>query len=176
MTPLPCNDKIKETLHTVSWIDTNGGCDGSEGYCVSNDETKEHSSAGPTDNRLPDANHEALPSQSRRRFSRTALASSAVLLSLGNRTAWGQTVVGCMSVATLDSFNPSTGMFQSAPGSRPEHNVQRAAEIHYVAGSNTNGDYLAEDVVGSDGSTVYSTCQDPTLLDGVCLIEDDSCP
>ncbi|MCP4212961.1 MAG: hypothetical protein GY764_15995 [Halieaceae bacterium] len=142
---------------------------------MSNDENKD-SSAGPSDNRLADASHEELPSRSRRRFSRTALASSAVLLSLGNRTAWGQTVVGCMSVATLDSFNPSTGMFQSAPGSRPEHNEALAAEIHHVAGSNTNGDYLAEDVVGSDGSTVYSTCQDPALIDGVCLIEDDSCP
>ena len=142
---------------------------------MSNDETKEHSSAGPTDNRLPDANHEALPSQSRRRFSRTALASSAVLLSLGNRTAWGQTVVGCMSVATLDSFNPSTGMFQSAPGSRPEHNESLAAEIHHVSAPD-DGNYFAEDQTGTDGSTVYSTCQDPALIDGICLIEDDSCP
>ena len=141
---------------------------------MSNDDNKD-SSAGPADNRPADATHEELPSQSRRRFSRTALASSAVLLSLGNRTAWGQTVVGCMSVATLDSFNPSTGMFQSAPGSRPEHNESLAAEIHHVSAPD-DGNYFAEDQTGTDGSTVYSTCQDPALIDGICLIEDDSCP
>ena len=141
---------------------------------MSNDDNKD-SSAGPADNRPADATHEELPSQSRRRFSRTALASSAVLLSLGNRTAWGQTVVGCMSVATLDSFNPSTGMFQSAPGSRPEHNESLAGEIHHVSAPD-DGNYFAEGVVGTDGTTVYSTCQDPDLLDGICLIEDSSCP
>ena len=116
----------------------------------------------------------SLPSPDRRRFSRTALASSAVLLSLGNRSAWGQTVVGCMSVTTLSSFNPETGMFVSAPGGRPEHNEALAAEIHYVSAPN-DGNYIATGI-GTDGETIYSTCQDLNDLDGVCLVEGSDCP
>ena len=117
----------------------------------------------------------SLPDSGRRRFSRTALASSAVLLSLGNRTAWGQTIVGCMSVTTLSSFDPDTDMFVSAPGGRPEHDEDLAAEIHYVSAPN-DGDYLANGVTGTDGLTTYSTCQDGTDLDGVCLVEGSDCP
>jgi hypothetical protein len=115
-----------------------------------------------------------LPDPGRRRFSRTALASSAVLLSLGNRSAWGQTVVGCMSVATLDSFNPATGLFTSAPGGRPEHNETLANEIHHVS--------FPDDVTyigtgtGLDNVTEYSTCQDLVSVDGVCLVEGVVCP
>ena len=130
--------------------------------------------ADPEGNPPAGAADEQLSNSSRRRFSRTALAGSAVLLSLGNRTAWGQTVVGCMSVATLNSFDPATGMFQSAPGGRLEHNETLATEIHYVSAPN-DGNYIAENVVGTDGSTVYSTCQDQASLDGICLVEDDTC-
>ena len=126
----------------------------------------------------PDGGEEARPSSSadpgRRRFSRNALAGGAVLASLGNRSAWGQAVVGCMSVATIASFNPATGMFVSAPGGRPEHDEALAAEIHQVSGP-FDGDYFGTGV-GTDGQTVYSTCQDPNDLDGVCLVEGPNCP
>ena len=115
-----------------------------------------------------------LPDPGRRRFSRTALASSAVLLSLGNRSAWGQTVVDCMSATTLDSFNPATGMFISAPGGRPEHNETLAAEIHHISAPN-DGNYFATGI-GTDGETIYSTCQDLDSIDGVCLVEGSDCP
>lgn len=105
-----------------------------------------------------------LQNPQRRKFSRNALAGSAVLLSLGNRSAWGQTV-GCMSVATLNSFNPTTGMFISAPAGRPEHNENLAAEIHRISSP--------PDFRGTDG--IYSACQDPASLDGVCLIKGE-CP
>jgi hypothetical protein len=120
----------------------------------------------------------SLPSPDRRRFSRTALASSAVLLSLGNRSAWGQTDDGCMSVTTLSSFNPDTGMFVSAPGGRPEHNEALAAEIHHISTPN-DGNYIGTNMgsgIGTDADTVYSTCQDPNDLDGVCLVEASDCP
>ena len=111
---------------------------------------------------------------SRRHFSRRALAGGAVLASLGNRSAWGQTVVGCMSVATIASFNPETGMFVSAPGGRPEHDEVLAAEIHHVSAP-FDGDYFGTGL-GTDGQTIYSTCQDPNNLDGVCLVEGPDCP
>jgi len=99
----------------------------------------------------------------RRNFSRAALAGSAVLLTLGNRAAWGggSQTIGCMSVTTLNSFNPNTGMFISAPAGRPEHNAQMAAEIHRISNP--------PNFLGTDGK--YSTCQDPTSVDGVCLVK-----
>ena len=98
---------------------------------------------------------------SRRRFSRSAIAGSAVLLSLGNRAAWGQDTIGCMSVATLNSFNPSTGMFISAPaGGKPGQNPQLAAEIHRVSGGPPA--YLGE-------TTEFDTVRDPNSIDGICL-------
>lgn len=102
-------------------------------------------------------------SPSRRRFSRAALAGSAVLLSLGNRVAWGggSQTLGCMSVTTLNSFNPNTGVFISAPAGRPEHNAQMAAEIHRISNP--------PNFLGTDGK--YSTCQDPTSIDGVCIVK-----
>jgi hypothetical protein len=117
----------------------------------------------------PSAPVSQVPDPSRRRFSRSAIAGSAVLLSLGNRAAWGQDVIGCMSLATLNSFNPSTGMFVSAPAGRPDHNEDLAAEIHRIS---SPPDYLG----GTDGT--YSTCQDRDSLDGVCLIKGDlaDCP
>jgi hypothetical protein len=105
-----------------------------------------------------------LQSSNRRRFSRNALASSAVLLSLGNRVAWGQTI-DCMSVTTINSFNPATRPFASAPAGRPDHNENLAAEIHRIG--------LPPTYQGTDGT--YSTCQDPDSLDGVCLVKGD-CP
>ncbi len=104
----------------------------------------------------------------RRRFSRSALAGSAVLLSLGNRAAWGSgssNVVGCMSVATLNSFNPATGHFVSAPAGRPEHNEDLAKEIHRIS---SPPNYL-----GTDGT--WSSCKDPDSLDGICLVKG-KCP
>jgi hypothetical protein len=101
-----------------------------------------------------------LQNPNRRHFSRTALAGSAVLLSLGNRAAWGQTM-GCMSLTTLASFNPATGMFMSAPAGRPDHNPQLAAEIHRIS--------TAPTFQGTDGTV--SSCQDPNSIDGVCLVK-----
>ena len=75
-------------------------------------------------------NADASVDQSRRRFSRAAITGGAVLVSLGSRPAWGQ-VVDCMSVMTLNSFNPTTGMFMSAPGTRPDHlKLDLATRIH----------------------------------------------
>ena len=113
---------------------------------------------------LEPAAAEQLADPGRRRFSRGALSGSAVLLSLGNRSAWGQTV-GCMSVATVNSFDPTTGMFISAPVERPTRNEDLAAEIHRL------GD--APDYLGSDGT--YTTCPNPESLDSVCVVKGD-CP
>lgn len=107
------------------------------------------------------------PEVTRRRFSRNALAGGAVLLSLGNRSAFGGTTLGCMSVATINSFDPATNMFISAPAGRPTRNEDLAAEIHRV--SNSQSPFL-----GTDGT--YSTCQDPNSLDGVCLIRGNCSP
>jgi len=114
------------------------------------------------------------PDPGRRRFSRTALAGGAVLASLGNRSAWSQTVVGCMSVATIASFDPATGMFVSAPGGRPEHDENLAAEIHYVSAPD-DVTFIGSGL-GTDGQTLYSTCQDPNNVDYVCLVEGPDCP
>jgi hypothetical protein len=117
----------------------------------------------------------------RRRFSRNALASSAVLLSLANRSAWGGQTMGVMSLATLNSFDPATGLFVSAPVSKlsqtqnlvnvnqqvstqtdkPGHNVELAKEIHRIS---SPPDYL-----GTDGR--YSTCKDPKSFDSVVLVK-----
>jgi hypothetical protein len=105
-----------------------------------------------------------LQDPNRRHFSRTALAGSAVLLSLGNRSAWGQTI-DCMSVTTINSFDPTTGMFASAPAGKPGHNENLAAEIHRIS---SPPDYL-----GTDGT--FSTCQDPDAIDSICLVKGD-CP
>ena len=104
---------------------------------------------------------------SRRQFSRAALAGSAVLLSLGNRAAWGggSQTIGCMSVATLNSFNPVTNTFISAPAGRPKHNAPMAAEIHRISDPPT---YLGKD-------NTYSTCQDPNSIDSVCIVKG-KCP
>jgi hypothetical protein len=103
-----------------------------------------------------------LPDPSRRRFSRSAIAGSAVLLSLGNRAAWGGQV-GCMSLATLNSFNPATGNFMSAPGTRPDHNVDLAQKIHDISNP---PNYIGSAGTGDDR---YCTRVDPDSLDGVCL-------
>lgn len=107
---------------------------------------------------------ETLPNSSRRRFSRSAIAGSAVLLSLGNRAAWGaQAKVGCMSVASLNSFNPDSGHFISAPAGRAPRNEQLAAKIHSIS--------QPPQYLGRSGA--YSTQKDPDSLDGVCLYKDD---
>ncbi len=103
-----------------------------------------------------------LSDASRRRFSRSAIAGSAVLLSLGNRGAWGAQL-GCMSVATLNSFNPLTGNFMSAPGGRPDHNVGLAQQIHDISNPPT--------YIGSSGSGTNKICtvQETGSFDRVCL-------
>jgi|GEM_PF-868624 len=112
-----------------------------------------------------------LQDPNRRRFSRNALAGSAVLLSLGNRSAWGGQTMGVMSLTTLNSFNPATGMFISAPAgtlnrtstqtNKPGHNVELAKEIHRIS---SPPDYL-----GTDGK--YSTCKDPKSFDSIVLVK-----
>jgi len=102
----------------------------------------------------------------RRRFSRAALGGGAVLASLGNRSAWSQTYLGCMSVMTIASFNPQTGMFVSAPGGRPEHNEALAAEIYRIGGNAPP--YLGTGY-GSDGN-VYTACRSRDNKDAVCLV------
>ena len=123
--------------------------------------TDKDSNTESTDGTAP-ANQ--VPDPGRRRFSRSAIAGSAVLLSLGNRAAWGQTV-GCMSVATLNSFDPGTQNFVSAPAGRPEHNEDLASEIHRISSPPT---YL-----GTDGT--WSSCKEPGSVDGICLVKG-SCP
>ena len=89
-----------------------------------------------------------------------------MLFSLGNRAAWGVTP-GCMSVATLNSFNPATGAFSaSVAPDRPGHDVGLATDIHRIG---------REPVYGKENG--YVTCPDQSLADptqGVC-IEKGSC-
>lgn len=105
--------------------------------------------------------------QSRRHFSKAALAGGAVMLSLGSRAAWGGggQVAGCMSVMTLNSFHPETGMFTSSPAGRPEHNLELARDIHNIGG--------APDYLGKSGR--WRTCEDPSKANYVCLVRG-SCP
>jgi hypothetical protein len=125
--------------------------------------TDKDSSTEQTDS--PQVSSGQLPDPGRRRFSRSAIAGSAVLLSLGNRAAWGAQV-GCMSLATLNSFNPATGNFMSAPGARPDHNVGLATKIHEISNP--------PNYIGSAGSGTnrYCTRVNPASLDGVCLYKE----
>lgn len=115
----------------------------------------------PVTGELQDAN--------RRRFSRNALVSGAVLLSLGNRSAWGgqSQVVGVMSLATLNSFNPTTGLFISTPAqtTRAGHNVGLAKEIHRIADP--------PNFLGTDGT--YTTCKDPSSFENIILVKGKNC-
>jgi hypothetical protein len=107
--------------------------------------------------------------QSRRRFSRTAIASGAVLVSLGNRAAWGGEVVDCMSVMTLNSFQPDTGMFMSSPAGRPDHlKLDLATRIHEIGDP---PDYIGVDPADPN----WQTCQDIAVPDNVCLVQG-TCP
>ena len=93
-----------------------------------------------------------------------------MLASLGSRAAWGQAgdVVDCMSVMTLNSFHPETGMFTSAPGGRPDHlKLDLATRIHEIGDP---PDYLA-----AEEGTSWRTCQDINNVDHVCLV-DGNCP
>lgn len=110
--------------------------------------------------------------QSRRRFSGAALAGGAVLLSLGNRSAWGggsSSVAGCMSIMTLNSFHPETGMFTSAAAGadRPEHNIDLAKRIHEIGG--------APEFLGRDRGSRWRTCEDPDDSSRICLVRGN-CP
>jgi hypothetical protein len=115
----------------------------------------------------------------RRRFTRNAIAGSAVLLSLGNRGAWGQVVnPNCMSVSTLNSFNPTRypdrGFASQPPGgvNKDGHNPDLAQQIHDIArstppapGGSDASYYLTDDVYR--GSV---TCQDAATGD-ICVIQ-----
>ncbi|MDX1734446.1 MAG: hypothetical protein R3228_08760 [Halioglobus sp.] len=68
-----------------------------------------------------------------------------------------------MSVMTLNSFHPETGMFTSSPAGRPDHNIQLAAEIHRIGS--------APDYIGQDG--LWRTCPAPNGSDYVCLVRGD---
>lgn len=127
----------------------------------SNNDSINHNSDEP----VSAVSQEQLSNPQRRRFSRNAIVGGGVLLSLGNRSAWGATL-GCMSVATINSFDPTTNMFISAPEGRPTRNEDLAAEIHRI--SHSQSPFL-----GTDGT--YSTCQDPNSIDGVCLVTGN-CP
>jgi hypothetical protein len=77
--------------------------------------------------------------------------------------------MGTMSVATLNSFNPTTGVFISAPAgqaglaapTKPGHNVGLATEIHRISDPPS---YL-----GTDGK--LSTCKNPDSFDSVILVK-----
>ena len=134
------------------------------GFDVGNFTEKDEDSGAGNGPLMPEG---APQNPGRRHFSLAALAGSAVLLSLGNRAAWGggSQTLGCMSVATLNSFNPNTNMFISAPAGRPEHNAQMGAEIHRISNP--------PNFLGTDGT--YTTCQDPNSLDSVCIVKGN-CP
>jgi hypothetical protein len=55
-----------------------------------------------------------MPEATRRRFARNAIAGSAVLLSLGNRAAWGQDIT-CVSTPTFESFAANGTIGSYAP-------------------------------------------------------------
>ena len=59
-----------------------------------------------------------LPNPTRRRFARQAIVGSTVLLSLGNRTAWGADWVteNCISQNTWLSYAPGVGFASVNPG------------------------------------------------------------
>lgn len=137
----------------------------------------------------------------RRHFSCAALAGGAVLLSLGNRSAWGRSqTIGCMSVMTLNSFDPTTGMFASIPAGRPGRSADAPGHLDGGPGHSANApghladsrghsfgrpghnENLAAEIhrislppnyLGTDGT--YSTCKDPDALDGICLVRGE-CP
>jgi hypothetical protein len=100
------------------------------------------------------------PDPARRRFTRNALVGSAVIVSLGNRAAWGYTgnnVGACMSGPTLASFATNGNTFASF---NPNHDETVAQDI--------------VDLLGNTGpiGNRHSVCPDGT--GGYC-ITDSSC-
>jgi hypothetical protein len=81
-----------------------------------------------------------------------------------------------MSVMTLNSFNPETGMFISAPAGRPEHNEELAKAIHSIGNPGGLRNPPSYTGVSSDGR--WRVCEDPGSIDRVCLIRVDGgqCP
>ncbi len=65
------------------------------------------------------ARKESAVGSSRRRFTRNALAGGAVMLSLGNRAAWGQMVDDCLSEPTWNSWVNGGDMFVSFDVNNP---------------------------------------------------------
>ena len=72
----------------------------------------EHGSSCPQDN-ADTAKNEPATKTSRRRFTRNALAGGTVMLSLGNRAAWGQRVDDSLSEPTWTSWVNGGEMFVS---------------------------------------------------------------
>lgn len=126
-------------------------------------------------------------STNRRRFTRNAIAGSAVILSLGNRSAWGAKVdpANCMSVATLNSFNPNIaeGFASMPPDGKDGHSKALAEDIHRITGDQPPGataiDYSDRTCpasgYASDSSLPPIACQDPdnqgTMQDKICVAE-----
>jgi hypothetical protein len=87
-------------INTVVW-----------GSILDSSSDNEHNAV--TDSLVP-AEEPRPPSATRRRFAKNAIVGSAVLLSLGNRTAWGRAVPEeCLSMTTWDSFTDGGFAFAS---------------------------------------------------------------
>ena len=82
---------------------------------------------------------------SRRRFTRNAVVGSAVLVSLGNRAAWGQDPgETCMSATILASFVANGNKFASM---HPGHETGIAEEIVNASETHEHGTQIC---VGPD--------------------------
>ena len=105
---------------------------------------------------------EQSPDSSRRRFTRNAVLGGAVLLSLGNRAAWGYTgnhVGECMSGPTLASFTLNGNQFASF---NPAHDAELAQDIVDLV--NDNHSNYPSHTACSDGNGGY------------CVSSNSGCP
>ncbi|MBA6412720.1 hypothetical protein H2508_06290 [Parahaliea sp. F7430] len=87
-------------------------------------------------------------SNSRRQFARGAAVGGVVLLSLGNRSAWGvmtSTDKVCFSKALLESF-AMNGLASMAPGTERESEIQRFLSYEQMHPNAV----ASEEVVGSE--------------------------
>ena len=72
-----------------------------------------------------------VPNSARRRFTRHAVVGSAVVLSLGNRAAWGAKEIGpCLSVSIWHSITGADAN-DFAMSASPDH-VEKAQDIYRV--------------------------------------------
>ena len=78
-----------------------------------------------------------------------------------------------MSIGTLNSYNPVTMAFASAPaGTRPGHDVNVARTIHDIAPPPT---YEGTGIATLDGE-IYTSCKDPNSVDTIILVKGTDCP